>query len=64
MDTLYEGLYVFLYKSVAHYIFIVLKNVLNWICRENEICFIFGALFHKSYFGCQIDESGIPVSEF
>jgi len=34
MDTLYEDLYVFLYKSVAHYIFIDFKNIFNWICRE------------------------------
>jgi len=26
MDTLYEGLYVFLYKSVAYRIFIYLKK--------------------------------------
>jgi len=34
MDTLCEGLYVILYKSVARYVFIHLKSILNWICRE------------------------------
>jgi len=64
MNTLCEGLYVFLYKSVAYYIFIDLKIFLTEFVEKNETCFIFGALFHKSYFGCQVDESVIAVSEF